>query len=337
MGQNYNRTDERIECIDENMKFNATIINALLYENCIEDTEISINLNYQIGNKCDNITNANMFIYNRKLGDILYILQNGSLLLIDSNLETGYNYHITNNYCVDMDHIDKILTAIICIKHEMTVTRGESLIYAVCLLISVPCLFLTAFLYIWIDDLRDLHGKSLACHSICLAIGFIFLASVQISGSITICVTYFIQYFMLACYLWLAALCADVCTQVWYCLPKNRSHCLDEQRKLFIYYSIIAFILPLIPVLFAYINDVAGIPLYYLKGIISNIPNTHTYFLPPIAFILTGCTGLLGMAYYGFMVNQSIPLSKESDEIELRKNLNKPIISYERYYEALRL
>lgn len=80
---------------------------------------------------------------------------------------------------------------------------------------SVPCLLVTAFFYLAIRQLRNLHGKSLACHCICLAIGFLLLSAVQIRGKVGKKTGFVIQYSLLACFLWLAVMCIDICTHVW--------------------------------------------------------------------------------------------------------------------------
>lgn len=41
---------------------------------------------------------------------------------------------------------------------------------------------MTACVYVFIIELRDTHGKALACHSICLAIAFSCLATTQLAG-----------------------------------------------------------------------------------------------------------------------------------------------------------
>lgn len=79
---------------------------------------------------------------------------------------------------------------------------------------SVPCLLVTAFFYVAIDQLRTLHGKSLALHCVCLAMGFLLLGIAQIRGIVTQGIGFFIQYFILACFFWLAMMCLDICTQV---------------------------------------------------------------------------------------------------------------------------
>lgn len=332
----------RRECVLTNVAFNATIIDAIFYDKCIEDSEKPVHLDYEIGNSCDQMASqvqkVDVFFYNADMGDILYVLQNGSLLLVDAE-RTRYGYFIFDDYCLDMHGPEKILTAIVCVRPVAAVSRGEAFVYATCLLVSVPCLLLTAALYFCIDELRDLHGKSLACHSICLAMAFIFLSMVQISGSASSVICSGIQYFMMACVLWLTCMCADVCSQVWYCLP--RTIIVDKKWKqmYFIGYCIISFGLPVIPVCIARSKQVLGVPLYYLKGISSNAPSTHLYFIPPIAIALTISFALLSYAYYGLCVNKpelltsKRPSMTHSGTIPTTEHRH---IDYELYQDILR-
>lgn len=48
-----------------------------------------------------------------------------------------------------------------------------------CLCFTLQCLLLTATIYLLVPELNDLHGKSLACHSISLSLGFLLLALSQ--------------------------------------------------------------------------------------------------------------------------------------------------------------
>lgn len=89
-----------------------------------------------------------------------YVLQNGSLLIVDENYEA---YEVQLDYCLD-EGLDG-LYAIVCIQSstkEVRMLRGEAVIYAVCLWLSVPCLLITAFFYFKIKSLRELHGRSLS-------------------------------------------------------------------------------------------------------------------------------------------------------------------------------
>lgn len=83
------------------------------------------------------------------------------------------------------------------------------------MLTSVPCLLATVFFYVTISRLRNLHGKTLAAHSFCLAIGFILLSISQFNANIGQVTGYVVQYFILACFFWLAVMCIDICVHVW--------------------------------------------------------------------------------------------------------------------------
>lgn len=153
-------------------------------------------------------------MYSKQYGDLLYVLQNGSLLVVDENFE---GFEILNDYCLDIDRDDGYLYAIVCKilpNTSMRVLRTQAYLYCTCLLISVPCLLLTAFLYIKIGELRDLHGKSLACHCICLAIAYTFLSIIQVQQNISLLMTNVIQYFLLSCFCWLNVLCFDICIKI---------------------------------------------------------------------------------------------------------------------------
>ena len=105
------------------------------------------------------------------------------------------SYEIYEHYCLDMDSDEKVLTAIVCDFDDMLfkVNRTQALLFACCMLISVPFLIITAVLYLLIPELNDLHGKSLAAHSICLASGFFLLAFTQFRDMYSIEGTFLMQ------------------------------------------------------------------------------------------------------------------------------------------------
>lgn len=106
------------------------------------------------------------------------MLQNGSLLRVAADLTS---YDIFEHYCLDMDHEDEVLTAIVCEYDDLLipVARAQALLFAACMMMSVPCLLATSAFYLLVPELNDLHGKSLAGHSIGLAVGFGMLAVTQ--------------------------------------------------------------------------------------------------------------------------------------------------------------
>lgn len=80
---------------------------------------------------------------------------------------------------------------------------------------SVPCLIATAILYTIVTDLRDIHGKSLVYHSLCLAGGLLLLSITQFRTTIDPVMGYFIQYFLLASFFWLFLMCVDITVHTW--------------------------------------------------------------------------------------------------------------------------
>lgn len=81
-------------------------------------------------------------------------------MIVEENFEA---YEVQPDYCLDEGH--EGLYAIVCVHgntRQVPVLRGEAVIYAVCLWLSVPCLLITAFFYLKINSLRELHGRSLS-------------------------------------------------------------------------------------------------------------------------------------------------------------------------------
>lgn len=119
------RTSGRLECGKENTKFEVPVIDAVFYQHCIEDTERHIQLEYEIGVPC-----ADALLYSAVYGDLLYVLQNGSLLRVRQDYSS---YDVSDEYCLDMHHDDKVLTAFICPKQsEVHVSKAEAYLYATC-------------------------------------------------------------------------------------------------------------------------------------------------------------------------------------------------------------
>lgn len=188
-------------------------VNAIFYADCIEDTENATTLRPLWASPCDDGVHER-FVYGDLADEQLYLLQNGSLLRTSAN---HTEYDVFDTYCLfeTSDGVGRRWLAQVCYDQMVSVSRAQAYLYAICMLASVPCLLATAYFYLVIPQLRNLHGKSLACHSLCLALGFLLLSVVQIRGSVGTKTGYFIQYFLLACFLWLAVMCVDICTKVW--------------------------------------------------------------------------------------------------------------------------
>lgn len=205
------------QCAAEAQPFYAPTVNATFYDECIEDEESTVHMELLYGNDCrhDSIDrNQTRLLYTHSNETLLYVIQNGSLLVINPDID----YYIFDDYCLDMNRDTGALSAIVCdprANSRQRILRLEANLYAVCLFISVPCLLVTAYLYLRVDDFQRTHGILLTCHTMCLAIAFILLIVTQNQTEISLVLTYVIQYSLLSCLCWLNANCCTIGFELW--------------------------------------------------------------------------------------------------------------------------
>lgn len=129
LGMNYRTINGTHVCAEENVPFTVPTISVTFYDDCIEDMEQEVNLDYEIGFPCPG---SEAFIYNQNYGDNLYVIQSGALLRIDEDFES---YDVFNAYCLDMDRETKQITAMVCNQTNgrmVHVSKAQSYIYAIC-------------------------------------------------------------------------------------------------------------------------------------------------------------------------------------------------------------
>lgn len=174
-------------------------------------------MDYRFGNECkydSDRRNQTRLVYMESNETLLYVIQNGSLLIINQEID----YYVYNDYCLDMDRSTGALQAIVCdpkANSRQRILRLEANLYSVCLLISVPCLLVTAYLYMRVDEFQSTHGILLTCHTTCLAIAFVLLIITQSRTEISLALTYLIQYSLLSCMCWLNAMCCAIGFELW--------------------------------------------------------------------------------------------------------------------------
>lgn len=118
---------ERDKCGIANVTFEPVIVEAVFYEHCIEDTEKVISLENKYGNPCGD---HEALKYSLESEDHLYVLQNGSLLIVYENFS---GYDVFDEYCLDMDRDNKYLTAIVCNQSYVSqASTAQSYLYAIC-------------------------------------------------------------------------------------------------------------------------------------------------------------------------------------------------------------
>ena len=89
-------------------------------------------------------------------------------------------------YCIEAFEKQEAILPLLCFPDEPSgsATHGTEtyLLYPIGLIISVPFLLATFFVYAVISELRNLHGKCLMCHVSSLLTAYVFLAVIQLGG-----------------------------------------------------------------------------------------------------------------------------------------------------------
>ena len=78
------------------MNFRVDVLVVTFYKDCIQDEEKIISLDIEEGNPCSGM---GFLPFNKNYNDTLYVIQNGSLLRLDTNKNT---FNVYNKYCLDM-------------------------------------------------------------------------------------------------------------------------------------------------------------------------------------------------------------------------------------------
>ncbi|XP_075978034.1 G-protein coupled receptor Mth2-like [Anticarsia gemmatalis] len=231
--------------------------------------------------------------------DEFYLLVNGSLFVPYSQPPLLG----TKDYCMETFWNESVPAGItlpvVCFTTPMEETKTSStlIVYATGLLISVPFLLATACVYLLITELRDTHGKALACHTVCLAMAFTCLAATQLAGhafpkvACTI-MAYLIQFSFVSCFFWLNVMCFDTFLNVRRYI--NSSVTRRSMRRRFAWYCVYAVLFPILLLVITIIMDLSpAVPSTYLKpnfGVKGCWFKTDQaalpYFYGPVALIL---------------------------------------------------
>ncbi|KAH8416273.1 hypothetical protein KR222_002051, partial [Zaprionus bogoriensis] len=295
LGENldfYRENQSDSMCDNAVLNFEPTIISAVLFDNCIEDLEIEPQLAYEIGNPCNS-----SFQYD-DTEDAFFVMQDGSLLIIDKNGNESYT--VQQNYCLDQDKSGHML-AFVCITQVEEVSKAKVIIVAVLMLVSMPCLLLVTYLHLTLRILRNLHGWSLALMSLCLACGYFVYSVVHIYGIPDGgFIGYVIQFFILSFFFWYFCICCNVLLNIWYKLPyyvQLPNHWIGINFAVYLLVSISG---PAILVTLTVQKGLPGMPSYFLQGLTESIRESQRYFIPPVSTILGLCFLVMVISFFGF-------------------------------------
>lgn len=120
------------------------------------------------------------------------------------------------NYCIYVDPKTNKQRLWYCDGHPDEDLFQEVLGW--CMLISVPFMIATIFVYRIVDKLRNLHGKCFIAYLIAMKFAFLTTAFIKLSnntGSIGCHTTAWIMYFSyFSAFLWLNVICFDLWSNI---------------------------------------------------------------------------------------------------------------------------
>ncbi|EDW49900.1 GM14322 [Drosophila sechellia] len=280
-------------CDNGLLSFEPTIISAVLFDNCIEDLEIETTLDYDIGNPC----NSSLLYDDEE--DVFFVLQDGSLLIIDKFGNESYT--VKEHYCLDIDKSGHLFAFTCVTQVEEQIAFAKVVFVAVLMLISMPCLLLVSYLHMTLRLLRNLHGLSLSLMSLCLPSGYFVHSVVHISGIPNQgFIGYVIQFCILSYFFWYLCICFNVLLNVWYKLPCCIQCSKSWATFNFGCYAVFAFSGPATIVALTVQKGLPGMPSYFLQGLTESIRDSQRYFIPPVSTILFLSFLINIISFFGF-------------------------------------
>ncbi|XP_053674611.1 G-protein coupled receptor Mth2-like [Anopheles nili] len=184
------------------------------------------------------------------------IARNGSLILAEVVSIPR------NQYCLAPRRNSSFSSGFVCFESNEELRYQ---LYPVGMLLSVPFLLLTFFVYACIPDLRNMHGKSLMCYVLGLSVGYTALSLVQLQafpGSSLACVIsgYVVYFSFMVSFFWLNVMCFDI-----YWTFKGVTGVRSSDTKKFLLYSLYAWGCPILLAATAVTADYTDIIPIYLR------------------------------------------------------------------------
>ncbi|XP_016975863.1 probable G-protein coupled receptor Mth-like 14 [Drosophila rhopaloa] len=296
-------------CDNGIINFEPTVISAVLFDNCIEDLEIQTYLSVDIGNPC------NSSLQYDDTEDVFFVLQDGSLLIIDKFGNESYT--VEENYCLDIDKSGHFFAFTCVTQVEEQIAFAKVIFVAVLMLISMPCLLLVSYLHMTLRSLRNLHGLSLSLMSMCLASGYFVHSVVHIYGIPNQgFIGYIIQFCILSYFFWYFFICFNVLLNVWYKVPCCIRLSKPWATFNFACYTLLAFSGPATIVALTAQKGLPGMPSYFIQGLTESIRDSQRYFIPPVSTILFLSFLINIISFFGFQRINGYEKTQKIDEVQ---------------------
>ncbi|XP_058054277.1 G-protein coupled receptor Mth2-like [Anopheles bellator] len=188
--------------------------------------------------------------------DYWTVAKNGSVIIAETMLVPR------NEYCLAPRENEPYVSGLICFESN---EEFKYQLYPVGMLISVPFLLMTFFVYACIPELRNMHGKSLMCYVLGLSVGYTVLSLVQLQtfpgASISCAISGYIVYFsFMVSFFWLNVMSFDI-----YWTFKGVTGVRSTETKKFLLYSLYAWGCPVLMVAGALVADHTDLLPIYLR------------------------------------------------------------------------
>lgn len=169
-------------------------------------------------------------------GDKWTLARNGSIIFDDK-------LYTRNRYCFMQNNLSEPVMPFVCFESE---EEFKYALYPIGMLLSVPFLLVTFFVYACIPELRNMHGKSLMCYVLGLAVGYTVLSLVQMAifeGKSLPCkfLGYMVYFWFMVSFFWLNVMSFDI-----YWTFRGVRGAKSTERKKFALYSLYAWGCPLL-------------------------------------------------------------------------------------------
>ncbi|XP_053684560.1 uncharacterized protein LOC128734398 [Sabethes cyaneus] len=157
-------------CVPGERKLDVETIYAVFYgdSECIEDKENELHFNYEPNDSC--LGNNLTFQYSKEQGDELFVIQNGSLLV----LEPGGFMSVFDWYCLEVDTGSRLL-AKACDEVPPIVLRSTAALIYAGMVVATATLLFTCLVHALVPRLNDTFGYLLAGHSASFLLGLIMM------------------------------------------------------------------------------------------------------------------------------------------------------------------
>ncbi|KAJ2949298.1 hypothetical protein O0L34_g6250 [Tuta absoluta] len=281
----------------------------------------------------------------------IHMKQDGQLYISLPDFVPPYTIKGPDKYCIDtfVEYDENgdpryTLDALVCYADDENNewNKINYIITATCMLISCVFILVTVAVYLWLPELRNLHGRVLMAYLMCLFVSFMFFATMQITivlekNSTTMCITFtfIIYYFLESAFFWLNVMSFDI----WWTFSGNRGTNLEKlsTQARFCAYALYAFGVPaLLTVVMAGL-EFSGLPAHRLMpnirshGCFLHGTSKLVYLYGPIVLVVV--SNMIFYVLTALKITQiknqtSVLKSKDSTTHDQRNNDQQRLVLY---------